>query len=422
MTTLRVGGTVTVDVERPAVGGRMIARHDGRVVFVAGAIPGERVEVRIERIQRQIAWAQTTGVVTASPDRVDVPAGLTCGGQVLAHVSEARQRSLKAEMLADALRRIGKLTLDAPVVMTGGPADGYRTRARVHIRAGRAGFFTEGSHHLCALAPSRQLAPASVEVIERLTVALAGVAADAEAELEWAEDATGEHRIAHVAVGAPRLVRAVSRVMPLPGLDGLSVSAAGDNRIVAPVWGETRVVDRVVATGDVAVGVGHSARAFFQGNRHLLQPLVDEVLGHLEGPVLDLYAGVGLFALAAAAAGLSVTAVEGDEVSAVDLVANASAAPTVTAVHAAVEAYLAGASPGAGTVIVDPPRTGLSPAAVAGLIGLAPARLVYVSCDPATLARDVRRCLDAGYRLSTVRGFDLFPRTGHVEAVVTLRR
>jgi 23S rRNA (uracil1939-C5)-methyltransferase len=91
-------------------------------------------------------------------------------------------------------------------------------------------------------------------------------------------------------------------------------------------------------------------------------------------------------------------------------------------VHAAVEAYVAGSAPAGGTAIVDPPRTGLSPDAVAGLLALAPARLVYVSCDPATLSRDVRRCLDAGYRLASVRGFDLFPRTGHVEAVVSLRR
>lgn len=420
--TMQVGGRLTVDVERPAVGGRMIARHDGRVVFVAGAIPGERVEVRIERVQRQVAWAQTTGVVTASPDRVDVPAGLTCGGQVLAHVSEARQRSLKAEMLADALRRIGKVTLDAPVAMTGGPADGYRTRARVHVRAGRAGFFDEGTHHLCALAPSRQLSPASVDVIARLTAALAGAVAAVEAEVEWAEDVAGEHRIAHVSVGDPGHLRALSRLAVVPGLDGLSVSVAGDGRVVAPVWGEARVVDRVRASDDAAVAVGHSARAFFQGNRYLLQPLVDEVLGHLEGPVLDLFAGVGLFALAAAVAGHQVTAVEGDHVAALDLAANAAAVPAVTAVHAAVEAYLAGSAPGGGTAIVDPPRTGLSPDAVAGLIALAPARLVYVSCDPATLARDVRRCLDAGYQLATVRGFDLFPRTGHVEAVVTLRR
>lgn len=422
MTTMRVGSSLTLDIERPAVGGRMIARHDGRVVFVAGAIPGERVEVRIERVQRQVAWAQTTGVVTASPDRVDVPAGLTCGGQVLAHVSEARQRSLKAEMLADALRRIGKVTLDAPVGMTGGPADGYRTRARVHVRAGRAGFFDDGTHHLCALAPSRQLPPASVEVIERLTAALGSAAAEVEAEVEWTEDVAGAHRIAHVSLGDPRHLRAVSQVAALTGLDGLSVSVAGDSRVVAPAWGEPRVVDRVRASGDVAVEIAHSARAFFQGNRYLLQPLVDEVLGHLEGPVVDLFAGVGLFALAAATAGHRVTAVEGDHVSALDLAANAATVPGVTAVHAAVEAYLAGSAPAGGTAIVDPPRTGLSPDAIAGLLALAPARVVYVSCDPATLARDVRRCLDAGYQLATVRGFDLFPRTGHVEAVVTLRR
>ena len=149
---MRRGETLTLDIERPAVGGRMIARHDGRVVLVAGAIPGERVDARIDRVQRQLAWADTTRVVTPSPDRVDVPPGLTCGGQVLAHVSEARQRALKAEMIADALTRIGKLTLDGPIAMYGGPADGYRTRARVHVRSGRAGFFDEGTHHVCALA------------------------------------------------------------------------------------------------------------------------------------------------------------------------------------------------------------------------------------------------------------------------------
>ncbi len=105
-----------------------------------------------------------------------------------------------------------------------------------------------------------------------------------------------------------------------------------------------------------------------------------------------------------------------------DLAANAAAGPALTAVHAAVEAHLARPAPEVGTAIVDPPRTGLTPDALAGLIAVAPPRLVYVSCDPATLARDVRRCLDAGYRLATVQGFDLFPRTGHVEAVVTLRR
>ena len=143
----------------------------------------------------------------------------------------------------------------------------------------------------------------------------------------------------------------------------------------------------------------------------------------LEGPVLDLYSGVGLFALAAAGAGHAVTAVEGDAASAADLVHNAAAHPGVD------RASPAGRAPSdrtarrrVGTVVVDPPRTGLSEAAARGLLAWAPARIVYVSCDPATLARDLRRFLDAGYRLGDVRGFDLFPRTGHVEAVVTLER
>ncbi len=173
---MRPGDTVVVDVERPAVGGRMIARHDGRIVFVSGAIPGERVEVRIERVQRQVAWAETTKVVTASPDRVPVPPGLACGGQLLAHVADDRQRALKGAMIADALRRIGKVTVEAPIAMRGGPADGYRTRARIHVRGGRAGFFAEGTHRLCDLTESRQLLAESVATIERLNEALVAIA------------------------------------------------------------------------------------------------------------------------------------------------------------------------------------------------------------------------------------------------------
>jgi 23S rRNA (uracil1939-C5)-methyltransferase len=360
-------------------------------------------------------------VIVASPDRVEVPAGLSCGGQVLAHVRDERQRSLKAEMLADALRRIGKVSIDAPLAVRGGSADGYRIRARVHVRGGRVGFFDEGSHHLCALAPARQLAPASVDAIERLTAALVAVASGIDAEVEWAEDAAGDGRVAHVTVGDPRHLAALKQLQPVAGVAGLSVSVAGDGRLPPPVWGETQVTDRF-QSGGVAFAVAHSARAFFQGNRYLLQPLVDEVVGHLTGSVLDLYAGVGLFTLAAAATGRPVTAVEGDPVSAADLVANVAARPEIAAVHAPVEAHLAMATAPVDTAIVDPPRTGLSADAVHGLLALAPARIVYVSCDPATLARDLRRCLDAGYRLGAITGFDLFPRTGHVEAVVRLDR
>lgn len=420
---MRPGESVVVDVERPAVGGRMIARHDGRIVFVSGAIPGERVEVRIERVQRQVAWAETTGVVTASPDRVPVPAGLACGGQLLAHVADDRQRALKGEMIADALRRIGKVTVEAPIAMRGGPADGYRTRARIHVRGGRAGFFAEGTHRLCDLTESRQLMAESVATIERLNEALVAIAPGFEAEIEWVEDGPGTTRVAHVTVARVDAAHAVARLAGCRGLDGVSCSVAGDVRDAGRhLWGATRVVDRLAWPGGRAVTVAHGARAFFQGNRYMLLPLVEDVMARIEGPVLDLYAGVGLFALAAAAHGHPVIAVEGDPASAADLVDNAASGAGVNAVHGAVEAHLAGPRHAVGTVVVDPPRTGLSAEALAGVLAWAPPRIVYVSCDPATLARDLRRCLDAGYTLGVVRGFDLFPRTGHVETVVTLTR
>jgi 23S rRNA (uracil1939-C5)-methyltransferase len=144
----QTGDLLTLVIERPAVGGRMIARHDSGIVLVAGAIPGERVTARVERVQRRTVFARTVEVLEASPDRVVADAGLACGGHVFAHIAAPRQAALKGEMIADAFRRQGRLEI-ARVPVATGPADGYRTRARVHVRRGRWGFFEEGSHTLC---------------------------------------------------------------------------------------------------------------------------------------------------------------------------------------------------------------------------------------------------------------------------------
>jgi 23S rRNA (uracil1939-C5)-methyltransferase len=401
----------------------MIARHAGQVVLVSGAIPGERVEARIERVQRQVAWAATEAVLEASPDRVPVAAGLTCGGQVLAHVADARQRALKGEMLADALRRVGRLPLaDVPSVR-GGPADGYRIRARIHLRGGRAGFYDEGTHRLCDVAGSRQLTPASVGVLAGLTAALAGEGGGVEAEIEWAEDVPGTRRIAHLAVAPGTRPALLDHLRPVAGLDACSWAPVDTGRDSArTIWGTPELVDHLRAGDGAPVAIVHGARAFFQGNRFLLQALVDEVAGRLRGPVVDLYAGVGPFARVAAARGHAVTAVEGDAVSAADLARTLAGVAAASWRHEAIERHLQGPPSGAGTVVVDPPRTGLSAEVTAGLLRWLPPRVVYVSCDPATLARDLRRLVDGGYGLGEVRGFDLFPRTGHVEAVVTLER
>jgi tRNA/tmRNA/rRNA uracil-C5-methylase (TrmA/RlmC/RlmD family) len=200
---------------------------------------------------------------------------------------------------------------------------------------------------------------------------------------------------------------------------------------------EARVIGSPVVTDPLAA-VTHNrvsdgalqrrAASFFQGNRYLLPSLVlavaDLVLDRPDGEeVIDLYAGVGVFSVALAALGrLEVTAVEGDRVSGADLRENARPhAPRLDARVMSVEAYLASRSRGRArvTVIVDPPRTGLSKEAADSIVRLGPSRIIYVSCDPPTLARDARRLLDAGYRLDGLRAFDLFPNTPHVESLAT---
>ena len=180
------------------------------------------------------------------------------------------------------------------------------------------------------------------------------------------------------------------------------------------------------------VELRRSARSFFQGNRFLVEQIVHHVAALVpEGPVVDLYAGVGLFGLVLAARGAEwVTLVEGDQASGNDLLANARPyLERVQVMRVSVEAYLAAAAelPGAArapqaTFIVDPPRTGLSKEALAGLLRHRPARVIYVSCDVATLARDARGLLDAGYDVGSLAGFDLFPNTAHVETVVLFGR
>ena len=172
------GDRLTLTIERPAAGGRMIARHEGAIVFVAGAIPGEVVEAEVEKVQRGTGWAITRRVIERSPDRVPDAADGTspsdggCGGCVMAHIDYERQRAIKAAIIADAFRRLGRITLEAPVSVAASPIDGYRMRARLHVRNGRIGFFREGTHSLCQPGPTRQLRPDTLAVLTALELAL----------------------------------------------------------------------------------------------------------------------------------------------------------------------------------------------------------------------------------------------------------
>jgi 23S rRNA (uracil1939-C5)-methyltransferase len=188
------------------------------------------------------------------------------------------------------------------------------------------------------------------------------------------------------------------------------------------------ITDTVRVAGDATLRLRRDVRAFFQGNRFLLEQLVRHVVGLVPpGPVIDLYAGVGLFGLALAAAHAdAVTLVEGDPISASDLRLNAEPFGTRARVERrSVEAFLSAGvrqvPSNQTTFVIDPPRTGVSRDALASIIRMSPKAIVYVSCDVATLARDTRTLLDGGYLLESLTGFDLFPNTAHVESVAQFR-
>jgi 23S rRNA (uracil1939-C5)-methyltransferase len=417
-------------IEKPAAGGRMIARHEGQIVFVAGAIPGERVRVRVDQVRGGTAYAATTTVEDPSPDRREPRADPACGGNVLSHVTYTRQLQLKAEIVTDAFARIGKLPLERRVAVRASPERGYRMRARLHVRGGRIGFFREGTHDLCGVLDTGQLLPATEEILGLVQSRFGRGHAHAIQELELSENVPGDERAVLVELspgtrgGADRL----PGLFDSPGITGLVITRPEAPQFVA---GRGRphvsdVLDLDVDGQTATVRLRRHVAAFFQGNRFLLTPFVETVLRLLPcGELVDLYAGAGLFGVPFGALGRGhVVAVEGDRQGAEDLAVNAAAvAPAVRVVASSVEAYLS-RSPATGdaTILVDPPRTGMSKEASRLIVDAGAPRVVYVSCDVATLARDVRRLLDAGYHLSHLEAFDLFPNTAHVESIAVLDR
>jgi 23S rRNA (uracil1939-C5)-methyltransferase len=415
------GQDVELLIERPAAGGRMIARHAGEVLLVGGAIPGERVAARVTRAGRRVAFADTIRVLEASADRREPPGDPRCGGCLYAHIAYGRQRQLKAEIIRDAFVRIGRIAVETAIEVAGSPEHGYRMRARFHVEAGRAGFYREGTHEPCEPRQTGQLLEASIDAVEASVASLAAQGHEVVA-VELSENVGADQRALHLDVrGRPPSTDALERVVAAAGLTGCtartsdtSVQSAGD-----PIVSDsTEALSGGRATGGT---LRRHPEAFFQANRYLVGDLVGAVLDNVSAaPVLELYAGVGLFSVALAAAGRGRTlAVEGDPVSGRDLLRNA--APyydRLRVVRSSVEAFLAREiQPAPATVLVDPPRTGLSKQAAGAIAHAGARRIVYVSCDPPTMARDARRLVDAGYRLSSLRGFDLFPNTPHVETL-----
>ena len=420
---LTAGQQLELAIEKPAAGGRMIARHEGQVVLVLGAIPEERVLVRIDKVERQLAFATTLRVLVASADRREPHVDPLCGGCLYAHVTYPRQLTIKSSVIDDAFKRLGRIELPT-IQVAASPERGYRMRGRLYVQAGKAGFYREGSHALCDAAATGLLSAAAVAIAVSFATALR-THGEAVRSVEINENIAGDQRALHVELAAPlRLeARALDQIVRSHGLTGCSIR--GEQTFVVS---EPSVSDplEVLTSGRVSDGVlRRRAESFFQANRFLLPSLVSSVVEGVpaHGEVADLYAGVGLFAVALAGMGRTrITAVEGDRASGADLLENARQFPdSIRVVQGSVESFLSRGTR-AETIIVDPPRTGISRAAMTAVAGLGARRIVYVSCDPPTMARDARRLVDASYELQSLRAFDFFPNTPHVESVCVFER
>ena len=388
---------VELDVLRIAHGGVAVAELDGRVVFVADTLPGERVLARITDDRHERFWrAETVRVLDASADRVphvwqaasiERAPEHRAGGAEFGHIAPERQRTLKEEVLRDALVRTGRLAqdeidrLDPRVGAVPGEPDGTRSRTRVRLhvdRTGRVGPYAARSKRVV---PVPDL-PLAVEPIERL---LPGRATGR--ELDLVASGSGAFASGPRERRDPVVERVGDRAFRIEALGFWQVHPAAPAALTAAVR--------------AAVDPG------------LLDPDADN---------LDLYGGVGLLTAALAdERDVRVTTVESDAAASGHAAHNLADLPRARAVAARVDAFLAGgaARPGA-TVVLDPPRSGAGAEVVRGIVAAGPAQIVYVACDPVALARDVAILAEHGWGLDRLDAFDLFPNTHHLEAVARL--
>jgi 23S rRNA (uracil1939-C5)-methyltransferase len=418
---VRLGSTV-------AAGGDGIGRlPDGRVVFVPGGLPGERVAVSVTEERRDYARAALLAVVDASPGRVEPPCPWVahgCGGCGWQHASISLQADMRASVVLDSLRRLAHVeaeTLLAPTLAA--PAGGYRTTVHLALDGdGRPCYHRRGSERLVGVEACGVAHPRLAELIDQ--VRLPGT----ERVTLRVGVAGGERLVVREQAPPPRSRsardRRATRRRPAP-------NRTGPEEVAAPTrTGPERVPEDAVVVGagrDAAVHeeVGGrrwrvSARSFFQSGplgAGLLADAVDEAVGPLPagGHLVDLYAGVGLLGgvVASRRSGIGLTAVESDPSAAGDATVNLA---DVGATVALAEVAAWSVRP-ADAVIADPARPGLGRPGVAAVAGTGARRVVLVSCDPASLARDVGLLAEAGYLLGGLRIVDLFPHTPHVETV-----
>jgi 23S rRNA (uracil1939-C5)-methyltransferase len=377
-----------VEVEKLVAGGEGLARLAGVPVFIPRAAPGDRLRVRLVERRPDFGRAEIIEVLVAGPGRRPdpYPELARTGACDLQHIDDALQPRLKAAAVREALSRLGHVELAPDLPVVSGEPWHYRLRTQLHTAVDPAthavvvGYHARGTHEVVPLGRCPLLVPELEQLLATLPA-------------------------------------------ELPAAPPLRVDlAAGDGGAVTVSPLVPGLPHGEVTTTVAGFSYAYDARCFFQGHRGLLPLLVAAVVGKAEGrEAYDLYAGVGLFSLPLSRAYERVVAVEADPIAGRYARTNArrNRLSNLETVPQVVESWIAALPAGADRVIVDPPRAGLSPKVRRALLESRPRRLTYVSCHAATLARDLHH-LGAVYRIESVSLFDLFPQTGHMEAVVQL--
>jgi len=381
--TPRLSTEETLTIEKLVYGGDGLSRLENKVVFTPYVLPGEKVRAEVDRIKNDLSRGRLLEVTEPSTNRVSPPCPFfqRCGGCHYQHADYAFQVEQKRAILREALQRVGKIEFSGDIEAITGEPWAYRNRVQLHILDGAIGYFEHGSHKLCAIDQCPIVSPALNGAISKIEGKLGRLSATV--ELFTNETEMQVNVLDRVPQSIYRVFESLGTSTPLE-YDGLRVSR----------------------------------NSFFQVNRFLAHRLVDVAVGSTEGAfAVDLYAGVGLFAARLATRFQKVAAVESSGSAFRDLEHNVQG---IRAENKTSEEYLAALTEKPDLILADPPRAGLGKHAVKELARIQAPLLTIVSCDPATLARDLQALLASGYRIDKITLVDLFPQTFHIETVVHL--
>ncbi|MBX3062601.1 MAG: class I SAM-dependent RNA methyltransferase [Anaerolineae bacterium] len=408
--------TFELELTSMAHGGSAIGRHDGRTIFVPYTLPGERIIARIVQDRGRFAIAEVVKIVSPSPQRVEPRCpyfgpGL-CGGCQLQHIDYAAQLELKQSVVKDQMARIGGFQEITVLPMLASPDEyDYRTHVTLHaLKDGQLGFVSTDDDNLIVIDECHIIRPplqellnvidfAGFEALDRVRLQVGSEEDDLMIGLSTVDDEVPELEVDFPA----------------------SISFLSSEKPPQPLIGKPSVNYRV-KDRDFMVRAG----GFFQVNLQQAEKLVDLVLERLDlqgtERVLDLYSGVGLFSAFIAERAAWVTGVEAYAPAVEDAAENLSAFENIDLFEGAVEEVLSQLEGSYDAVVLDPPRAGLDGVVVDALVALAPAKIVYVSCDLATFARDAKRLAAQGYRLHEIQPVDMFPQTASIELVSLFTR